>query len=103
MILDIIYIPIFILLAMQFPKLLLEENEYTYYPILKKLALFHFLLGIAFFFTTNNGGGDAWGYWLGPKTMSYSQFLTTIQGGEGTEFMRAFNYIPANMMGMSFL
>lgn len=103
MILDALYIPLFIFLALQFPKLLLEDNEYALYPILKKLAFFHFLLGIAFFFTTNNGGGDAWGYWLGPKRMSFEQFMLGIKGGEGTEFMRALNYVPSNIMGMSFL
>lgn len=103
MILDILYIPLFILLAMQFPKLLLENNEQAYLPILNKLALFHFVLGIAYFFTTNNGGGDAWGYWKVAKNMSYLHFIRDISGGEGTEFMRAFNYIPANVMGMSFL
>ncbi len=103
MILDALYIPFFVFLALQFPKLLLEENEYNLYPILKKLAFFHFLLGIAFFFTTNNGGGDAWGYWLGPKRMSFEQFMLDIKGGEGTEFMRALNYLPSNVLGMSFL
>ena len=103
MILDILYIPLFVLLAIQFPKLLLEDKELVYLPILKKLALFHFVLGIAYFFTTNNGGGDAWGYWTAAKNMNYLQFVRDVSGGEGTEFMRAFNFIPANMMGMSFL
>lgn len=103
MILDILYIPLFVLLAIQFPKLLLEDKELVYLPILKKLALFHFVLGIAYFFTTNNGGGDAWGYWTAAKNMNYLQFIKDVSGGEGTEFMRAFNFIPANMMGMSFL
>ena len=103
MILDIFYIPLFIFLAIQFPKLLLEEKEFVYLPILKKLALFHFLLGLAYFFTTNNGGGDAWGYWMAAKNMNFLQFVRDVSGGEGTEFMRAFNFIPANMMGMSFL
>jgi len=48
MILDFFYIPLFIILAMQFPQLLLQKNEQAYLPILKNLALFHFLLGIAF-------------------------------------------------------
>ncbi len=103
MVLDFIYIPIFILLSLQFPKLLLEEKEMVYYPVLKKLVYFHFLLGLAYFFTTNNGGGDAWGYWMAGKNMDYAQFIRDVRGGEGTEFMRAFNYIPSNMMGMSFL
>lgn len=103
MMLDILYIPLFVLFAVQFPKLLLEDNEYVFYPILKKIILFHFLLGIAYFFTTNNGGGDAWGYWIVAKKMNYLQFVKDISGGEGTEFMRAVNFIPANLMGMSFL
>ena len=35
--------------------------------------------------------------------MNYLQFVKDISGGEGTEFMRAVNFIPANLMGMSFL
>ena len=103
MILDILYIPLFVFLAIQFPKLLVEKNEQAYLPILKNLALYHFLLGIAYFFTTNNGGGDAWGYWRAPKTLSFEKFLEGIRGGEGTEFMMALNYIPTNILGMSFL
>ncbi len=103
MILDIIYIPLFILLALHFPKFLLDDKEHAYLPILNKLALFHFVLGIAYFFTTNNGGGDAWGHWRVAKLMSYDQFILGLSAGEGTEFMRAFNYIPANLLGMSFL
>ena len=103
MILDILYIPLFVFLAIQFPKLLVEKNEQAYLPILKNLALYHFLLGIAYFLTTNNGGGDAWGYWRAPKTMSFEKFLQGIRGGEGTEFMMALNYIPTNILGMSFL
>lgn len=74
-----------------------------FFPILKKLALFHFLLGLGYFFITNNGGGDAWGYWKIAKQMSYAQFANDLSGGEGTEFMRAFNFIPAHILGMSFL
>lgn len=103
MILDILYIPLFVFLAIQFPKLLVEKNEQAYLPILKNLALYHFLLGIAYFFTTNNGGGDAWGYWRAPKTMSFEKFLEGIRSGEGTAFMMALNYIPTNILGMSFL
>lgn len=103
MILDIVYVPLFIFLAIQFPKLLVEKNEHAYLPILKNLVLFHFLLGVAYFFTTNNGGGDAWGYWKSPKTMPFDKFIEGIRSGEGTEFMMALNYIPTNILGMSFL
>ena len=103
MILDILYIPLFIYLALQFPKLLLEGKELAYLPVLKKLALFHFLLGIAYYFTTNNAGGDAWGYWLFVQDMSYERFIINLTKGEGTAFMQALNYIPVNVLGMSFL
>lgn len=102
MILDVIYIPLILILAIQFPKLLLEERELVYLPILNKLALFHFLMGIAYFFTTNNGGGDAWSYWIVAKDMDFVTFQKNLLGGEGTSFMQSLNYIPANMMGMSF-
>lgn len=103
MVLDFIYIPLCILFAVQFPKLLLEKQEMVYLPVLKKLVLFHFLMGLAYFFITNNGGGDAWGYWMAGKNMNNAQFIQGLTAGEGTEFMRAFNYIPAHVLGMSFL
>jgi hypothetical protein len=103
MILDFIYIPLFVFLAMQFPKLLLFDSEQLYYPILQRLILFHFLLGLAYFFTTNNYGGDAYGHWLLAKRMDYTQFLNDLSSGEGTAFMRAINFVPANLLDMSYL
>lgn len=103
MILDAIYISLFLILAMQFPKLLLTEKEMVYLPILKRLALFHFVLGIAYFFITKNGGGDAWGYWVVAKNMDYGTFINSLFTGEGTSFMHALNFIPAHLLGMSFL
>lgn len=103
MLLDFIYIPIFVFLALRFPLLLVEKNEAKYFPILKKLVFFHFLLGVAYYYFIMNNGGDAMRYWNIAKLMDNAQFFQSIRGGEGTEFMEAFNYIPANLMGMSFL
>lgn len=103
MVLDFIYIPLFLFLAVRFPLLLLQENEIHYFPILRNLAFFHFFLGLAYYFTILTSGGDALRYWNVASTMSSTQFLVNITGGEGTEFMEALNYIPVNMMGMSFL
>lgn len=83
MILDILYIPLFVFLAIQFPKLLVEKNEQAYLPILKNLALYHFLLGIAYFFTTNNGGGDAWGYWRDLKQCHLKNFCKASEVVKG--------------------
>ncbi len=103
MFLDFIYIPLFVFIATLFPRMVLNDHEHTYLRSLQNLALFHFIFGLAYFFTTNNGGGDAWGHWLLAKEMSNAEFLTAISSGEGTAFMRAFNYPFANLMNMSFL
>lgn len=100
--LDLLYIPLFVILAIQFPKLYLQPNEEKYGQVLTKLLLFHFLLGIGFFFFTRNGGGDAWGYWVSAKQMTWKDFVLRIMEGEGTAFTQAFNFVPANLLGMSF-
>lgn len=103
MVLDFIYIPLFIFFALRFPLLLLEERELTFLPTLRKLAFFHFFLGIAYYFTIITSGGDAMRYWNVARMMDSTMFFKNISAGEGTAFMEALNYIPANVMGMSFL
>jgi hypothetical protein len=77
--------------------------------ILKTLWIFHFLISIYYALfsrlggvTGKGGGGDAWGYWKSAQQMSTDDFINNLFSTQGTEFMNAFNYIPANIFGMSF-
>lgn len=102
MILDIIYLIIFVFIGMIFPGLFLTGKDSLHKRRLKQLLGFHFLLGIAFFFYTRNGGGDAWGYWLRSKNMTSVEFWTYLYESKGTLFIYSLNYIPANVLEMSF-
>ena len=69
--------------------------------MLTKLWWYHLVFvifwGIYFGYT-----GDAFGYWLHTQQMSQADFIDSLFSGQGTEFMNALNYIPANLMRMGF-
>lgn len=88
--------------ALRLPLVFLKGTDVKYIAVLKKLIAFHFLLGVAYYFFTRNGGGDSWGYWTVAKAMEFSDFKDFLLEGEGTRFMEAFNYFPANILGMDF-
>ena len=69
---------------------------------LQHLWLFHIIVAIGFYFFTRNGGGDAWGYWRIAQGMTKEDFINSISASQGTEFMNALNYIPANILNMGF-
>lgn len=102
MILDVIWCSLFIFISLSLPRVFLKGKDKKFTSALKKLILFHFLLGFCYFLFTNNGGGDAYGYWTIAKSMSSSDFGNFIRNGIGTRFMEAFNYFPAKILGMSF-
>lgn len=101
--LDILYIPLFLILALYFPRMVLLNSEKKFLKTIQYLILFHFLLGIAYYFFILSSGGDAMRYYNVANRMSSQQFWENIISGEGTPFMEALNFIPANLMGMSFL
>lgn len=99
---DLLWLIFFLGAALQLPRFFLPRHYNKYGLTFHYLILFHFVLGGAFFLFTRNGGGDAWGYWVIAQQMSYGDFLSFVSEGEGTRFMEALNFIPANMLGMSF-
>lgn len=102
MILDFIYTVTFIFMGLIFSNFLLKKENSYHKKYLQKLLFFHFLIGIAFFLFTNNGGGDAWGYWTASQKMTTTEFFAYLYEEKGTYFMYSFNFIPANVLGMSF-
>ncbi|NRT15113.1 hypothetical protein HNP99_001460 [Flavobacterium sp. 28A] len=69
---------------------------------LRNLWSFHLLTTVGFYLLTNNGGGDAWGYWTLARRMNFNDFIVNIQTAKGTYFMHALNYFPANVLDMDF-
>ena len=100
MLLNCIYIPLIVFLGFSFIRLFAnqvgEENSAT----LRKLFIFHLLIGVYFCFFIS---GDAVGYWRVPKGYTFETFQNGIFNGEGTMFMYAFNYIFSNVLGMPYL
>lgn len=100
---DIVYTGLFFTAALFFPKFLLKGREKQFYPVLQYLVIFHFLIGFVYYKMTDNWGGDAYGYWYWAKYIyTPEMFVEHLYDRDGTLFMRALNYIPANIMDMSF-
>lgn len=102
LIFDFFWTLLFLAAAMVLPKYIVYQFSPADRRNLQWLAVYHFVFGIVFYFFTRNGGGDAWTYWTAAKEMAPKDFRNFIFTGEGTRFMEAFNYIPANFFGMSF-
>jgi len=70
---------------------------------LKRLWVFHIVMGIGYYFLTRNGGGDAWGYWRRAKIMDSEDFWYNLLEVKGTGFLNAFNYFPSKILDLGFL
>lgn len=74
----------------------LSRNNYT---TLKQLYAFHIPFGVYYYFFV---WGDSVGYWKQAKLMSYTDFIYSFKEEQGTYFIYALNYIPANILGLSY-
>lgn len=83
------------LFIQSFATKLSDENMNS----LKKLYLFHLLFGVYFCFFVQ---GDAVGYWKQAKLMSYGDFIYSLTQDQGTYFILALNYIPSNILDLSY-
>lgn len=99
---DFIYAPLIILLGFVFIKRFRKQVSKDEFSILKKLWVFHLLVAVGYYFFTRNGGGDAWGYWLHPKLLSWEDFIQFVINEKGTRFLYALNYLPTNVLGMGY-
>jgi hypothetical protein len=70
--------------------------------ILNQLFFYHFGIAIAFHFYINNYGGDATHYWEAPKSMPLNMIIELVKGGSASAVIYLINYIPSNLMGLSF-
>lgn len=71
---------------------------------LENLWLFHLLFGVIFWaYIVYGPGGDSYGYWLIPQTISIEQaFLGFDFSTAGTNAMHVLNYFPINLLQLSF-
>lgn len=98
---DIIFVFIILILGIIFIynfKSKISENNFK---ILKYLSIYHLLFG--FYFSYFIYAGDAVNYWKEAKALDYDSFLNSIKNGQGTAFMNAINYYPANVLNLSYL
>lgn len=96
---DILFTALFIVLGLVFINSFRSKLSQNNYSTLKQLYFFHLLFGVYYCFFVL---GDSVGYWRQPKSMSYSSFLYSFQEEQGTYFMYALNYIPSNILGLSY-
>jgi len=73
---------------------------------LNLLWVYHYLFSIVNFLYLIYNGGDTLMFWKSAHDMSPTDFIniltTAYSSSQGTRIMGAINYIPVNLMGMSF-
>lgn len=74
----------------------LSENNYK---VLWYLLIYHLIFGVYFYYFAY---GDSITYWKEAKVLNYDNFLNSIINGQGTAFMNALNYYPANVLNLSY-
>lgn len=102
MIFNFLYLLIIVLIGLSIPSLFSRTIKKKDKLELNKLFFYHLLLGTAYFSITNNGGGDAWGYWKVSQGMNWDQFVQYLYEAQGTYFMYSLNFIPGKILGMTF-
>jgi hypothetical protein len=96
---DFLFVIIFVLLGFFFVnsfRTSLSQNNFT---TLKQLYFYHLLFGIYYYFFVF---GDSIGYWRQPKKMTIDDFIYAFNEEQGTYFVYALNYIPSNILGLSY-
>lgn len=74
----------------------ISENNFTN---LGYLLVYHLIYGIYYCFFVL---GDSIGYWRSPKNLTYEEFLHFFKEDQGTYFIIALNYLPSNVLNLSY-
>ena len=96
---DLLFLSIILVFGFLFINSFRETIGSYNINILKKLFIYHLLFGIYYRFFTY---GDSVGHWMVAKSMSYKDFVFNITQSQGTYFSYALNYIPSNVLGLSY-
>lgn len=96
---DFLFTTLFISLGFLFLNSFRKRLTPNNYTTLKQLYAFHILFGVYYCFFVL---GDSVGYWRQAKMMSYTDFMYSFRQEQGTYFIYALNYIPSNVLGLSY-
>lgn len=96
---DFLFTVLFIFLGFLFINSFKNKLTQNNYSTLKYLFGFHMLFGVYYCFFVS---GDSVGYWRQPKLISYNNFINFFKEEQGTYFIYALNYIPSNILGLSY-
>lgn len=70
--------------------------------ILDQLYIYHVIIGIAFYLYITSNGGDAEVYWEKAREFDLNSILKLTERGSATGFILLVNYIPAQLLKLSF-
>lgn len=71
--------------------------------VLRLLWLYHLMFGVIFYYYMESlGGSDSTRYWEDAKMLSSTQAIDLFLNGKSTQVMFAINYIPSNVLGLSY-
>ena len=99
---DIIFSLLIIFSGIAFTSLFSKQLDVRQISELKKLFFYHLFFSVIFYFYTRDGNGDAWYYWKISQSLTIEKFFAYLYEAKGTYFMYSFNYLFANVLGMSF-
>ncbi len=97
---DLISIFLIVFLGLRIVKLFTASLTPYDIKMLQRLWFYHIIFGLYFCFFIK---GDAIGYWMVPKDMSYETFVLGLTEAKGTHFMFSLNYFPSNVLALSYL
>lgn len=101
-------IDLFVILVVIALMVVINNQAFKSEPaVFKKQGLIimfiHIITIFGYYFLTRNGGGDAWGYWLAGKQVTFNEAIGQIFKHQGTYFMHGFNYFFSGALGVGFL
>lgn len=94
---DIIVLILIIFFSVNFinkQKLFIKDIK-----VLKKLYFYHLFFGVYYCFFLQ---GDAYGYWIFSKNLTFEQMAFFLENEKGTYFICALNYFPSKILGLSY-
>jgi len=96
---DFLFTIVFILLGFLFVNSFKNKLSQSNLATLKQLYVYHLLFGVYYYFFVF---GDSIGYWRQAKLMTFESFLYSFKEEQGTYFIYALNFIPSNVLGLSY-
>jgi len=96
---DFLFTIVFILLGFLFVNSFKNKLSQSNLATLRQLYVYHLFFGIYYYFFVF---GDSIGYWRQAKLMTFDSFLYSFKEEQGTYFIYALNFIPSNILGLSY-